>query len=106
MEASERELKFLGHTVKVKYVSAGPSSPLDTNDFGMWSLDDMTMYVNKDVDADLQSTTILHEAIHIMQHLLDVEIDHKDVQIVSQSFFHLLKNNRWVLENLLGGDDI
>lgn len=112
------DLKFSCHTIHVKFVDKTHSAlqeesdniseqqesvdekQEDTNEqqatvplFGCYIGDEFTIYVRKVDPYSIRLSTFLHELIHVIEQIYTLDLDHKELNLISEVMTQVLYDN-------------
>lgn len=94
-------LKILGIPIPVELVDYKDDD--DEVTFGHYDSTLLAIQLNKSASHLHQRLTLVHEIVHVVEDLLGLELEHKDVYAMSQAIYGLLLENRrlvkWLLED-------
>ena len=91
------KIKLLSHDVNYKVEDPGLWRH---SGMGMASVVDMAVVINKNMPKDAIRSTTLHEIVHIVDGLLQLELTEQQVDGVAIGIHSLLKDNKRFMENL------
>lgn len=87
------EVKFGGHTIRVRVVT---SEELGEETLGTWN--ERTKLIMLDGVSDISETTkaetFLHELIEFVKSWGELDIEHKDLTILSGALFAIMRDNK------------
>ena len=84
-------IKILGVPIKVMLVKYGEE---DESVYGQYDPETDTIELNADSSLLHQKTTLVHEILHCIEHLLGLEMEHKDVYSISQTAWAIAEGNK------------
>jgi Zn-dependent peptidase ImmA (M78 family) len=84
-------VKVLGVSIKVELVEYGEE---DESVYGQYDPETDTIELNADSSLLHQKTTLVHELLHVIEHLLGLEMEHKDVYSISQTAWAVAEGNK------------
>ena len=84
-------VKVLGVPIKVMLVKYGEE---DESVYGQYDPETDTIELNADSSLLHQKTTLVHEILHVIEHLLGLEMEHKDVYSISQTAWAVAEGNK------------
>jgi hypothetical protein len=88
---NKMELTMLSHKLLLTFEE---QSPLHGDCLGIMSdLDQMRVSVLAGMPHDIQSSTVLHEVIHVIDKLFQLDLTETDVDCLAISMYSLLKEN-------------
>ena len=66
-----------------------------TNDdlYGYVSFFDQTIYMNKNLKKDQQFHTLIHEVLEAINDANDLELEHRTLSVIANSFQSFIRNN-------------
>jgi len=76
-------------------------SSISENIYGLFDGDELEITVTDLGNKENRKLTLLHEFVHIMENQYQVEFTETEVDIISHSFYSLLKNNRKLVQYLM-----
>lgn len=83
------KLRILGHTVAVSEVDKG----LGHDRLGLHDSETLEIKLAKDLPVQQQAATLLHEAVHAIDSLLQLGLTEHQVAAVAQGLYAVLRDN-------------
>jgi hypothetical protein len=83
-----KSVKILGHTYSVKEYESYPS---DT--YGSHDPNTLTIRLNNNKNATQIASTLLHECIEAVNHLLELGLEHRQISGLESGLYQVLKDN-------------
>lgn len=84
----DHEIKIGAHAIKVKFVDPGHDKL--EYDHGCYEPKEYTIYINSKDPESMRFSTFLHEALHAVEHVLGFEIDHLQLNLLSEGLGQIL----------------
>tara|TARA_R100000664_G_C2753066_1_gene140442 strand:- start:423 stop:731 length:309 start_codon:yes stop_codon:yes gene_type:complete len=88
-------IKILGVPIKVMLVKYGEE---DDSVYGQYDPETYTIELNADSSPLHQKITLVHEILHVIEDLLGLEMEHKDVYSISQTAWGIAEDNKELRE--------
>ena len=86
-------VKVLGVPIKVVLVNYVEEEE-DDSVYAQYDPETYTIELNADSSLLHQKTTLVHELLHVIEHLLGLEMEHKDVYSISQTAWAVAEGNK------------
>ena len=83
------------HTWQVRFVSKMPSECEHEHEhvYGLCDPGSQTIYVDETSAYSMRLSTFLHELMHAIESIYDVDIDHRDLNLVSDVMTQVFMHN-------------
>ena len=85
-----KTVKVLGKTYRILFVDLVD----DDGSSGSHSFASLEVRLDKNLHAEVQAETLLHELIHAVEEHMDLELTEKQVHGLSVGLFQVLRDNR------------
>lgn len=94
-----KTLRLLGVDIPISFQKSGKGKgEIDEETFGEWDPNDLSIKITSDIPVEHQKIVLLHEMLHGMDELLGLNLSHKAVYALSQSFYAALIENPEVID--------
>lgn len=96
-------MRVTGRTLRVGPVRFAIGRAVETNECGSVDVGAQQIHINAEYGDDIQTTTIIHEAIHAILQLNQYHREssnEKMVDCLANGITSLLRDNKWLLERL------
>lgn len=84
------EIKVGAHTWKIVFAEATGLTDGHSHAWGTCDVEKQTIYIDRNAPYSMRLSTFFHELIHVFESVYDVEMQHRDVNLVGDALAQVL----------------
>jgi len=97
-----KKLQILGKNYAVQFVNPAPLADDEHQDCGRCLDSEQRILVQYDLPPELERDTVLHETIHAIDYVLQLELTERQVSVLASGLLAVLKANPSLAPYLVG----